>query len=199
MSQPPKKFIKKKGVNTLNPEYLAWKKSGGERAAPPAWQDPIDRMLVEFHVLQGKDLVAKDRNMFGKKTSSDPYVAISLLCTPKITKPGQKKKVQKIRLGKTEVKKKNLNPRWNFSKGSSIPFSRNNETLQLMFEIYDEDKLSADDSMGVLTLEALEWKDSVGTSQWQEIPKGSAKDVTGEIQIKVSTSLHRVQGLRPYF
>jgi len=198
MAKQPKKFISKNGVFTLNPEYLEWKKKGGQKKSSPQWQDPIDKMMVQFSVLQAKDLVAKDRNMFGKKTSSDPYVAVSLLCTPAKTKSRQRNQVQKINLGRTKTIPKNLSPTWNYTQASAIPYSRKNETLQLVFELFDEDVLSSDDSLGVVKLPALEWKDSHGSATWYEIPKGSAKKVSGAVQIAVSTQLHRVQGLRPY-
>lgn len=200
MSQQPRKFLKINGVISLNPEYLAWKKNGGTKSSAPAapWQDPIDKIMVELQIIQGQDLVAKDRNMFGKKISSDPYVCISLLCTPSTTVPGKTRKVQKIQLGRTKTIKKNLNPEWNYSQTYSIPFSRKNDTLQLVFEIFDEDKVSTDDSMGVVKLQPIEWKDKAGSAIWHEIPKGSAKKVSGSIQTKISTSLHRVQGLKPY-
>ena len=200
MAQQPKKFLKINGVISLNPEYLAWKKNGGKKSSTPSapWQDPIDKMMVQLEVIQGKDLIAKDRNLFGKKTSSDPYVLISLLCTPSNALPGQKKKIQKIRLGKTETMKKNLSPIWNYSQTYAIPYSRKNDILQIVLEIFDEDKLSSDDSMGVVKLQPIEWKNSVGSTVWHEIPKGSAKQVSGKIQTKMSISLHRVQGLKPY-
>mmetsp|Transcript_11218 Transcript_11218/g.23250 ORF Transcript_11218/g.23250 Transcript_11218/m.23250 type:complete len:200 (-) Transcript_11218:158-757(-) len=198
MAPQPKKFIKKNGVNMLNPEYLAWKKTGGKKTAPPRWEDPIDFVLVQYEVIEAKDLVAMDRSLFGKKKSSDPFVKISLLCTPTTLVAGKKKAAEKIRLGRTEVIKKNLNPTWNFKSGSKIPYSRANETLQLVFEVFDEDKLSSDDPMGTLKLSPLKWKDSNESAKWYEIPKGSAKKVSGDIKIKVTTQLHRVQGLRPY-
>lgn len=200
MTQQPRKFLKINGVISLNPEYLAWKKNGGEKSstATAPWQDPIDKMMVQLEVIQGKDLVAKDRNLFGKKTSSDPYVLISLLCTPSNTLPGRKKKIQKIRLGRTETIKKNLSPVWNYSQTYAIPYSRKNDVLQIVFDIFDEDKMSSDDCMGVVKLEPIEWKNSVGSAVWHEIPKGSAKKVSGKIQTKMSISLHRVQGLNPY-
>lgn len=184
----------------LNPEYLAWKKNGGTKSSTSEtkWQDPIDRMIIQCQVLQAKDLVAKDRNLFGKRTSSDPYVQVSLLCTPASKVPGKKMQVQKIKLARTETMKKNLSPTWNSSNTSAIPYSRNNETLHLLFEIYDEDQMSSDDLMGAVKLPALEWKDSSGSAVWYEIPKGSATNASGSVQIKVSTSLYRVQGLRPY-
>jgi len=198
MSSQPKKFIKKNGVNMLNPEYLQWKKNGGTKPPPPQWEDPIDYMLVQFQVLEGRDLVAKDRNAFGKKTSSDPFVEVSLLCTPTKAIPGQKKKVQRIPLGKTQTIKKNLNPTWNFTKVSQVPYSRASESLQLVFNIYDEDLMSSPDSMGALALPPLKWKNKKGTPTWYEVPKGSAKKASGDIKINVNTEVHRVKGLRPY-
>lgn len=198
MSSQPKKFIKKNGVNMLNPEYLAWRKKGGKKAPAPKWQDPIDFMLVQYQVIEARDLVAKDRNLFGKKKSSDPFVQVSLLCTQTNTIPGQKKNVQKIMLGRSETIKKNLNPTWNFSKISQIPYSRQSEILQLVFNLYDEDKLSSPDSLGVVTMPPLNWKNSKGSATWYEIPKDSGKKVTGEVKICITTEIHRVQGLRPY-
>jgi Ca2+-dependent lipid-binding protein len=198
MAPQPKKFIKKNGVNMMNPEYLVWKKKGGKKPPAPKWQDPIDFMMVQYQVIQAKDLVAKDRNLFGKKTSSDPFVKVSLLCTPTKTLPGQKRRAQKIDLGKTETKKKNLNPTWNFTKASQIPFSRQSETLQLVFDIFDEDLMSSPDSLGSLTLSPLKWENNRGSATWYEIPKNSGKKVSGEIKINVNTEVHRVQGLRPY-
>jgi len=183
----------------LNTEYLAWKKAGGTKLPAHAtpWQDPIDKMVVNIQVLKAKNLVAKDRNIFGKRTTSDPYVLVSLSCTPAETVSNQKR-VQKIELGRTQTISKHLSPTWNYTLPSDIPFSRYNETLQLVFEIFDQDKLSSDDSLGVVKLEALQWKDSSGASVWHEIPKDSAKNVSGMIKINISTSLHRVQGLNPY-
>lgn len=201
MALPPKKFIKKNGVNMLNPDYLAWKKQGGTTggAAATPWQSPIDRMTVAIYVEQGSDLVPMDRNMFGKRISSDPYVRVILLCTPPHTISGQTQKKEKIELGRTSTVKKNLSPTWGYSVKSDIPYSRKNETPRLVFEIFDEDKLSKDDSMGVITLPALEWKDSSTSTAWYEIPKGSAKNVSGKVQIKIKTKVHRVEGLKSYF
>ncbi len=197
-SPQPKKFIKKNGVNMLNPEYLEWKKNGGKKAPPPVFQDPIDHMLVRIEVVEAKDLVGKDKKMFSKKKTSDPFVKVFLLCTPTKTVAGTKKRTQKILLGQTNVIEKDLNPTWNFGKTSKIPVSRMSETLQLVFEIFDKDKFSEDDAMGTVKLPALKWKDIGGSGKWYEVPKNSAKGATGEIKLKVATQVHRVAGLRPY-
>lgn len=202
--QPPKKFIQKNGVNTLNPDYLKWKKKHGtttsSTAAAVPRPAPIEKMNVDIQVIQGSDLVAKDRNMFGKRVSSDPYVLLSLACSPPTNTPGHqdKSKHYKFELGRTETVKKNLSPAWNYTTRCVIPYTRMSETLKLVFEIFDEDKLSSDDSMGIVTLPALEWKDSAGSTVWCEVAKGSAKHASGKIQVKVQILLDRLQGFKPY-
>ena len=196
---PPKKFIKKNGVNILNPDYLEWKKKHGKPCTPSSSsrEAPIDKMIVQIQILQGSGLAAKDRNLFGKKTSSDPYVLVYWLSSPPSI-PGQKNsKEQRIKLGKTTTVRKNLSPTWNYSVKMSIPFSKKNDNNKLSFHIYDEDKLSDHDCMGIVTHPLL-WKDSAGSASWIEIPKNSAKGASGKIQIKIDTSLHRVEGLKPY-
>jgi len=199
---PPKKFTKKNGVNVLNPDYLQWKKKYGKTVSPctqssSTWEAPVDKMIVQIGIIQGHGLAAKDRNLFGKKTTSDPYVLVYLLSSPPSI-PGQKKsKEHKIKLGKTTTVKKNLSPTWNYSITMSIPYSKKNDSNKLSFQIYDEDKLSDDDCLGIVTHSVL-WKDSAGEATWIEIPKESAKGASGKIQIKVNTSLHRVEGLKPY-
>ena len=199
-SQPPK-FTKKNGVNMLNPDYLAWKKQHGNQTSTGVqskpWQPPVDQMTVQITILQGQDLVAKDRNLFGKRTSSDPYVLILFVSSPPITTSGQIKREQKVKLGQTATVKKNLSPTWNYSVTASIPYNKKSDKNSLVFQIFDEDLLSADDSMGVVSL-SLEFKDSAGPAAWYDIPKNSGKNVSGKIQIKIQTSLHRVQGLTPY-
>lgn len=198
MSPRPRKFVKKNGINVLNPEYLAWKNKGGTVTQGP-WVDPIDKMTVLIQVLEANDLVGKDRSMFGKKKTSDPYVSVSLKCTPTNPLPGQMQiRPQVIYLGKTPTIKKNLNPTWNHSLSMTIPYSRSNESLMLLFQLYDEDKFSSDDSLGVVALGPLQWKDSAGSASWYEIPKGSAKKVSGKIKLSIQTQIHRVQGLKPY-
>ena len=198
---PPPKFTKKNGVNMLNPDYLAWKRQHGNQTSTgiqsKPWEPPIDRMTVQIHVIQGQDLVAKDRNLFGKRTSSDPYVLVSFASSPPSSTSGQVRREQKTKLGQTVTVKKNLSPTWNFSVTASIPYNKKSHSNSLVFQIFDQDKLSADDSMGVVSL-PLEFKDSAGPAAWYNIPKNSGKNASGKIQIQIQTSLHRVQGLTPY-
>mmetsp|Transcript_9239 Transcript_9239/g.27516 ORF Transcript_9239/g.27516 Transcript_9239/m.27516 type:complete len:208 (+) Transcript_9239:176-799(+) len=206
MAPPPKRFIKNShGVNVLNPKYIAWKKKGGKRGPPPPREPPIARMIVVIEIIDGKDLVAMDRSgLFGKKSSSDPYVKVLMECTPPPSKtpvPARSRHqstVQKIKLGKTPVVKKSLNPTWNHMIKTAVPYDRMNEKLQLIFNVFDEDKMSSDDSMGAFAFPPLEWKDKNDGPIWYEIPKGSAKKVSGSIRIRLQTHLVRMQGMNTY-
>ena len=107
-----------------------------------------DVRSLELHVkiLEGRNLVPKDQNIWGRKVSSDPYVKIYHGST---------------RVGRTNICFKTLNPRWESSSSSS---SRNNsfqvrvlpQTLDssptVECQIWDHDHLSSDDSMGVCSV-----------------------------------------------
>eukprot|EP00536_Pseudo-nitzschia_multiseries_P014715 jgi/Psemu1/69202/estExt_Genemark1.C_7590004 len=207
MSPPPKRFVKNKnGVNVLNPEYLAWKKKGGKRPAQKQREAPIEKMVFVADILQGKNLVAMDRKgLFGKKTSSDPYIKVILECLPPPAKepvPARSKHystVQKINLGKTAVVKKSLDPTWNHAIKQAVGYSRVSERLRLHFQIFDEDKFSmSDDAMGTVVLPPLEWRNLDTGPVWYEVPKNSAKNASGSLQIRLRTQLVRMVGVKTY-
>jgi stress response protein SCP2 len=90
-----------------------------------------------FHlvVCSGRDLIARDVNLFSKR-SSDPYVVV---------KAGGTRKV-----GKTKVMPKNLNPVWN--QEFAFDISPKDKPM-VVLELYDYDKGPRfDDAMGVVTL-----------------------------------------------
>lgn len=149
-------------------------------------EDPIDSLTLRVSIIQGSDLVAKDRNLFGKKTTSDPYVQV-LLGSGRTYVP----------IGKTKTIYKNLSPQWNEAIAARVKFLEHGGS-QMMFRIFDEDRLSDPDNMGIVTL-PLVWKDHNGSPVWYEIPKKSAKNASGKIQIQVQTQVHRLQGLASYF
>ncbi|KAL3923407.1 MAG: hypothetical protein SGILL_001674 [Bacillariaceae sp.] len=193
---PPKKFIQKNGVLTMNPEYISWKQNGGAAKANKQQQPfvaPIDKMALEVRVVKGSGLVAKDRNMMGKKTTSDPFVVVSLIS-----------RGRKTVLGKSKTIKKNLAPVWDFGLTTSLSYLQHgpspgfsNSMPMLMFEIFDEDLMSAPDSMGIVKV-MLKWEDMASGPTWHEVPKDSAKNASGKIELKISTKLHRMENLRPY-
>ena len=194
---PPKKFVQKNGVLTLNPEYVEWKHNGGASKAKKQQKDfiaPIDKMNLEIQVLNGSGLVAKDRNMLGKKTTSDPFVVVSLIS-----------RGRKTQLGKTKTVKKTLSPAWQATFSTSLSYLQHgpspgfpNSNPMLMFEIFDEDLMSAPDNMGIVKV-VLKWEDLLPSApSWHEVPKDSAKNASGKIELKISSRIHRMENLKPY-
>jgi Ca2+-dependent lipid-binding protein len=134
-------------------------------------------LIVQLTVLQGTELVAKDRNLFGKKTTSDPYVEVWVLGRQKV--------------GKTATKFKTLSPTWNQS--FPIEFQEVQSPFVLL-KILDEDKFSEPDSMGVVKV-AIPIKDG-DTTQWYDIPSDSAKNATGRLQVRLQTTVHHKKFLK---
>jgi Ca2+-dependent lipid-binding protein len=197
MSTPPKKFINKNGVLTLNPDYMTWKKKNGgnipqqQQHQQTHFEAPIDKMNIQIQVIQGTGLVAKDRNLLGKKTTSDPYVVVSLLSS----------RGQKLEIGRTKTIYKNLSPSWDCTLTAAIPYLQYGPSAGntiLLFQIFDEDQMSAPDSMGVIKI-PLVWNDARPSGPtWHDVPKDSAKNASGKIQLKISSKIHRMENVRPY-
>ena len=158
-----------------------------------AW---VDKIHVEMYILAGDDLVAKDRNLLGRKTTSDPYVEVYLLNNPKpIFQNGQS--ITNYKIGKTSTVYKSLNPQW--------PSPNNRFVFEIVhpwrvtLKIYDEDLLSDPDLMGIVTIpipgpssgnaasSALLAPND--TTNWYNIPKDSAKNAKGKLQVRFVTRL----------
>lgn len=145
----------------------------------------ISGMEIDISILRGKDLVAKDRNIFNQKTTSDPYVNIIF--------DGRS-------VGTTKIIPKNLNPVWNESfklnlnteeSNRIIAKIKNGDSPQLMFHIYDHDENSSDDNMGVakgtISLEPP-------STKWMKVETapGFTKPVTGELEVKTAVSVRKL-------
>eukprot|EP00794_Sanderia_malayensis_P009788 gene9788-10787_t len=90
--------------------------------------------LLKVFVISGLNLAKKD--IFGL---SDPY------CTLKLLESGKSNSIDQTR---TRVVKKTLNPRWN----QKFVFRVNKSTSRLLFEVYDENRLTRDDYLGEVEL-----------------------------------------------
>lgn len=157
--------------------------------------------VVELHVkiLQGRNLVAKDTNVFGRRTTSDPYVILML---------GGKE-----RLGKTDIVFKSLDPTWsqefstptagagNPPSNNSNYFKRNIMALTLEnhrrieCHIYDHDTMSADDPMGTVYVPIPTLRD-FKTVNWYPAEKGEGENhcdnATGELLVEVEVRTKRM-------
>ena len=149
----------------------------------------IQGVDVTINVVQGRNLVAKDRSgLFGKKKSSDPYVKVLF---------GGKKQ------GKTREISKTLNPEWNetfnFKLGTkqvqkALRGKSNNNMLE--FVIFDKDA-AGDDPMGTVSfpLTMADTPPNMSPS-WYAVEKGNdeyyCKDASGELLLKVTVIVKKM-------
>ncbi|XP_064601756.1 uncharacterized protein LOC135467816 isoform X3 [Liolophura sinensis] len=118
-----------------------------------------DKLLVELHILQAKELMGADRNGM-----SDPYVEV---------KKGKKK------LYETSVKKKTLTPQWN----ENVTFMLPDEKEHLEITVQDKDFIGKDFlghlSLSVDQLKALSMR---GSPQWFHLENAKS----GQIELGCS-------------
>ena len=124
---------------------------------------------VKLTILAGRDLVAKDKDIFGHKTTSDPYVEVW---------------DEHKRFGKTPVFQKTLNPVW--EKDNTFETELEGENPQVTLKINDWNRIGGPDAMGTIVLEIP--TKTVDITDWFAVPKDSAKDASGEIQIRLQTN-----------
>ncbi|ESP01610.1 hypothetical protein LOTGIDRAFT_238227 [Lottia gigantea] len=117
------------------------------------------KTIVELTILQGKDLVAMDRNGY-----SDPFCVVLL---------------DKNKVFTTGVKKKTLFPKWNETVTIELPSDKS----EIEIDVYDKDILGKD-FMGKLFVELDKLKElSIkGISEWFPLQKTKS----GKIQLRCS-------------
>ena len=142
-------------------------------------REPEDAMIIrlsdiKISVLQGRGLVAKDKNIWGRYISSDPYVVLRHGTST---------------IGRTSVIKKTLDPTWNdpiFRLSvvrSAIGFYNSIEC-----RIFDRDNLSNDDPMGTVFVPIPPLNNSK-VLRWFPVQKGEGenhcRNATGELLIEI--------------
>ncbi|KAL7530634.1 hypothetical protein ACHAXR_003604 [Thalassiosira sp. AJA248-18] len=146
-------------------------------------------LKVTLTIHKATGLIAKDRNIFGKKTSSDPYVNVFY---------------RNKSVGKTSVKKKNLNPEWEhrikhilgINDGEKVRHalptaSSVGNVPSMVLVLFDHDKVSSDDVLGQANVPiALNGMDS----QWFPVTTGASdsphycKKAKGQICVSVQVT-----------
>lgn len=158
----------------------------------------VESIEFKMTLIKGDDLAAKDRNMMGKRTTSDPYCIVTL----ETTIPGvgrAKAKTTKVTLGTTKVIKKTCAPEWNESYSASLPCSVLQDPSTpptLVFTLMDHDQGTDDDAMGIVKIPLGEAK-SETTTKWYDVPKDSVKNAKGKLQVQLETEVHRSTSLKP--
>ncbi|KAK3702728.1 hypothetical protein RRG08_042714 [Elysia crispata] len=132
----------------------------GRRSTTAAYMDELlsDKVIVELTILQGKDMVAMDRNGY-----SDPFCIVSV-------------KGKKILT--TAVKKKTLFPKWNETVTTEMSLD---DAPDLKIDVFDKDMIS-NDFMGTLklTLDQLKELSLKASSDWYPLEKTKS----GKLQLK---------------
>ena len=153
----------------------------------------VNKITITVQVKQGRDLIAKDRNLMGRRTTSDPYGRVYL------TVLGRKEL-----LGQTKTVSKSLTPSWNASfrkvvEGSTaMNILRSPQPLQLEMNLFDSDVVSDDDDMGTVVIDFDPLRPPE-ESQWYAVGKGSGdrycKNAKGEVELSVSVSVTKALSL----
>jgi Ca2+-dependent lipid-binding protein len=123
-------------------------------------------------ILRGRQLAPKDRILGIIKATSDPYVEV--WANGKLH-------------GKTPVKQFTLNPVWDRQNEYTIDMEEGYylPPPKLEFKIWDEDTGRDPDAMGTVTMIAPARNDD--TTEWYQIPKHSATNAKGELQVRIQT------------
>lgn len=137
----------------------------------------VDVVDLELTVVKADGLAAKDTNIFGMKTKSDPYVEVRLCPQGCLGNPDE----TKILVGKTVPKMKTLAPRWDKSFKISHPKKDLGQMAVFELTIMDYDRGNDDDLMGVVQVPINR---TGTTTKWYGVPATSAngEEATGRVQ-----------------
>jgi Ca2+-dependent lipid-binding protein len=131
--------------------------------------EEVESLTLHLTIFEGHDLIAKDRSILGRRTTSDSYVMIVL---------GGKV------VGTTKVLLKTLNPVWNEEFQLSCEGEEARDMLRhahpVRLVIYDKDEFTDDDCMGVIELPLLlQAAGEEGRIQWIPVETGSKEKDPG--------------------
>jgi len=133
-------------------------------------QIELEGKILCVTVLSGTNLIAKDS---GK--TSDPYCKVGVVSGGKVDKSTKQK---------TKVIKKTLNPTW---EGETFRFNITPKVDALEVTVWDEDKLSSDEFMGIITIPKSDFVKSLGTKSYTlKVREGKDDTVSGEISLQIS-------------
>ena len=137
-------------------------------------KDDLSMTEIRVTLIEGRDLVPKDQNIFGKFTTSDPYVVV---------------KYGNDDFGRSHTIRKTLNPVFTKSDVFTLhvhPGSLESKKLEL--HLFDFDFSSEDDAMGVVTIPLPAYTDT-NITNWYPVEKGKGvdycEDASGELKVNV--------------
>lgn len=136
-------------------------------------------LALSVELIQGEYLAACDRNMFGKLTSSDPYVIASILCEDQ----------EEIVIGQTKHVKATLNPKWNVTLSKEMaPGTLKKDDYTLQLKLMDYDLFGDDTCMGIVKI-PMKLDNVSKSATWYDVPKDSATNAKGRIQVAIEAKV----------
>eukprot|EP00980_Cylindrotheca_fusiformis_P015719 scaffold4531_cov103-Cylindrotheca_fusiformis.AAC.13 len=136
--------------------------------------DAVQFLEVRLKILEGRSLVPKDKNIFGRQKTSDPYIMIYHAGN---------------HIGQTGVVWKSLNPVWSDEHFVFPIVPRalvDYDTVEL--RLFDRDKFSTDDIMGTVFV-PIPRIINMKISTWYPVACGSGKyycrNATGKVKIEI--------------
>lgn len=172
---------------------------------------PVQGFNVEMTIVQGRDLIAKDRHFLTRqRTTSDPYIVAYL---------GMDQ-----RLGQTRTCPKTLNPQWGSTFHFSLPNKRHaqipahmstflgnktNETEgdlsemieacgMVLLKIYDQDEYTDDDMMGTLIVPIpVAPRSGLTSIRWYEVDTLFVPNAVGQVEVTLKITPELASGCSP--
>lgn len=141
---------------------------------PEEEESAVQFLEVKIKILEGRSLVPKDKNIFGRPTSSDPYVKIYHATNY---------------IAETGIMWKTLNPVWE-NADFTLPIVPKalTEFNTVELHIFDRDKFSSDDAMGTVFV-PIPRNINMSVCTWYPVESGSGRNycrnATGELKIEI--------------
>ncbi|CAB9514280.1 expressed unknown protein [Seminavis robusta] len=157
----------------------------------------IETLEIKLNVVQGDQLVAKDRNLMGAWTTSDPYVIVSIYPRGLEDAEGAP---DCIKLGKSETIRYCLSPKWEFETSVELPLEDVSDDCQFEVKIvdWDEDAFdeeAVDNLMGIVPVNVTPtmYRNSPRNTRtrWYGVPASSADRASGRIQCTIDVTKRR--------
>ena len=165
--------------------------------------EEVEVLKIHLKVIQGDQLVAKDRNLRGQWTTSDPYVTVSFF--PR----GLNNEVHnnsnnnhpEIKLGQSETIRYTLSPQWLFEADIEVPRQSATDDCQFVVVIrdWDDDLMAGEEPpenlMGVVPVNVTPnmYRNLPFTTRtkWYGVPAESAERASGRIQCQIDVQKQR--------
>jgi tellurium resistance protein TerZ len=172
----------------------------------------LSGLKVTIAILEGRDLIAKDRNIFGKRTTSDTYVQVYYKSSD-----GDQHNIKY--LGKTNTVAMTLSPVWDSQNVFSLTLGAdsaqnvmkkhhangNHAGGTFFLKLLDRDVMSDPDPMGTVTVPvdvaAFLEEDYDSSPKWYPVETGSGdsfcKNAKGEVLVRISLQAQAMRDLVP--